>query len=155
MTGMRIEVVTEADLEDLLPLVRAYCDFYDVAPTDEDLLDLSRALIADPDCEGFQLIARDGDGRAVGFATVYWGWSTLAAARTATMNDLFVSPAARGSGLAAALVDECRVRSARHGAVSMGWQTATDNLRAQRLYERIGATRSEWVDYSLDTDPGA
>ena len=154
MTAMHIVAVTEADLADLLPLVRAYCEFYEVAPSDEDLLALARSLLADPDREGFQLIARDGDGRALGFATVYWGWSTLAAARTATMNDLFVHPDARGSGLAGALIEDCRVRSARHGAVSMSWQTAKDNLRAQKLYERVGATRAEWIDYSLDTHPG-
>jgi hypothetical protein len=28
--------------------MRAYCDFYETAPTDADLLTLSRTLIADP-----------------------------------------------------------------------------------------------------------
>ena len=153
ITAMHIAAVADADLADLLPLMRAYCDFYEVAPGDGDLLALARTLLADPDREGFQLIARDGEGRALGFATVYWGWSTLAAARPATMNDLFVHPDARGSGLAGALIEECRARSASHGAVSMGWQTAKDNLRAQKLYERVGATREEWIDYSLDTHP--
>jgi ribosomal protein S18 acetylase RimI-like enzyme len=148
---VRIAVVAESDLADLLPLMRAYCDFYGAAPSDAALLDLARTLLADPDCEGFQLIARDDEGRAVGFATVYWNWSTLAAARTAIMNDLFVHPDARGAGLAEALVDECRVRSGRRGAASMSWQTRKDNTRAQRVYERIGASRAEWVDYSLDT----
>jgi GNAT superfamily N-acetyltransferase len=148
---VHIAVVAEPDLADLLPLMRAYCEFYRVAPGDDALLGLARALVTDPEHEGFQLIARHEGGRAVGFATVYWSWSTLAAARTAIMNDLFVHPDARGTGLAEDLVEECRVRSARGGAVSMGWQTAKDNARAQRLYERIGASRSEWVDYSLDT----
>ena len=44
-----IATVTAADLPDLLPLMRAYCDFYDVAPGDGDLLAMSRALIADPE----------------------------------------------------------------------------------------------------------
>jgi ribosomal protein S18 acetylase RimI-like enzyme len=96
-------------------------------------------------------MARTTDGRAVGFATVYWSWSTLAAARRAVMNDLFVEPGARGTGVAEALVEECRVRSGRRGAAVMTWQTAKSNLRAQRVYERIGARREEWVDYSLDT----
>jgi ribosomal protein S18 acetylase RimI-like enzyme len=148
---VHIAVVGEPDLAELLPLMRAYCDFYGVTPGDEALLDLAHTLAADPDREGFQLIARDDEGRAVGFATVYWTWSTLAAARTAVMNDLFVSPDARGTGMAEALVEECRVRSGRRGAVSMGWQTKKDNTRAQRLYERVGASRAEWVDYSLDT----
>ncbi len=147
---MQITVVRQPDLADVLPLMRAYCDFYGVAPGDDELLAVARTLMADPDCEGFQLIARDDSGRAVGFATVYWSWSTLAAARTAIMNDLFVHPDARGTGLAEDLVEECRLRSGRRGAVSMGWQTAKDNARAQRLYERLGATRAEWIDYSLD-----
>ena len=44
--------VREEDLDDLLPLMRAYCDFYEVAPSDEALLAMSRALIADPEREG-------------------------------------------------------------------------------------------------------
>jgi GNAT superfamily N-acetyltransferase len=147
---VHVAVVSEADLPDLLPLMRGYCDFYGAAPSDEALLALARSLVADPDGEGFQLIARDEDGRALGFATAYWSWSTLAAARTAIMNDLFVHPDARGSGMAEALIEECRERAGRRGAVSMNWQTAKDNLRAQKLYERIGAKREEWLDYSLD-----
>lgn len=152
---MHIAVVGEADLPDLLPLMRAYCDFYEAAPIDERLMALARALIDDPDCEGFQIIARNGQGAAVGFATVYWCWSTLRAARRAIMNDLFVRPDARGSGVAEALIEECRVRSDARGASSLGWQTAKDNLRARRVYERVGATREEWVDYSLDTSSPA
>ena len=64
MSGYAITTVGEGDLDDLLPLMRAYCDFYEVAPVDPDLLGMSRALIADPDREGVQLIARDADGAA-------------------------------------------------------------------------------------------
>ncbi len=97
------------DLPELLPLMRGYCDFYRVSPSDEDLLALSRALIADPEREGVQLIARDGDsGAAVGFATIYWSWSTSDAARLGVMNDLFVAESGRGSGVADALIRACQ-----------------------------------------------
>jgi GNAT superfamily N-acetyltransferase len=145
----RIDVVGEHDLPDLLPLLRGYCDFYGAAPADEQLLALARALIADPERDGVQLLARDGDGRAVGFATVYWSWETLAAGRIGVMNDLFVAPEARGSGLAEALIEACRARCAERGAQKLAWQTAPDNHRAQAVYERIGGKRAEWVDYSL------
>lgn len=46
---MRIDPVTESDLSDLLPLMRGYCDFYEVAPSDEALLSLAQTLIDDPD----------------------------------------------------------------------------------------------------------
>ena len=54
-----IELVTEADLQDLLPLMRGYCEFYEVDPSDEALLAMSRELIDEHDKEGLQLIARD------------------------------------------------------------------------------------------------
>jgi GNAT superfamily N-acetyltransferase len=144
-----ISPVGEADLEDLLPLLRGYCDFYEVDPSDEALLALCRALIADPEREGVQLIAREPDGRAVGFATVYWTWQTLSAARLGVMNDLFVTEAARGTGLVDRLIAACRERCAEHGAGELAWQTAKDNHRAQAVYERVGGRRSEWLDYSL------
>jgi GNAT superfamily N-acetyltransferase len=146
----RIETVGERDLPDLLPLMRAYCDFYGVDPPDDALLAMCRALVADPEREGVQLIARDGEGRALGFATVFWSWSTLSAARIGVMNDLYVSPAARGSGLAEALIEACLERSAERGARELCWQTAKDNLRAQRVYERVGGRREEWLDYALE-----
>jgi GNAT superfamily N-acetyltransferase len=147
-----LDTVGEGDLDQLLPLMRDYCEFYRVDPTDEELLAMSRALIADPDREGVQIIARDGDGHAVGFATIFWSWSTLSAARIGVMNDLFVSPDARGSGLAEALIAECVERCRARGARSLGWQTAKDNLRAQAVYERVGADREEWVDYALEVE---
>jgi len=147
--------VTTADLPDLLPLVRAYCDFYGVAPADDALLGVSRALIADPDREGVQLIARGDGGEAVGFATVYWSWDTLAAARVGIMHDLFVTPPARGTGIADLLIEECVEECRRHGAAKIGWQTAPDNARARRVYERVGATKDEWVDYWLSVSPAA
>ena len=147
-----ISVVSEADLEDLLPLLRGYCDFYEVAPSDAALLAVSRALIADPEREGMQLIGRQPDGRAVGFATLYWTWQTLNAARLGVMNDLFVAEEARGSGLADRLIAACRERSAIHGAREVAWQTAKDNYRAQKVYDRIGGSKSEWLDYSLPVE---
>jgi GNAT superfamily N-acetyltransferase len=117
---------------------------------------MSRMLIDDPGLEGVQLIARDDDGRAVGFATIFWTWSTLSASRLAVMNDLFVVADARGGGHADALIAECVERARARGATELAWQTARDNTRARALYERVGATRDErWLDYSLEVAPGA
>ena len=147
--------VAESDLPELLPLLRAYCDFYEVAPTDEALLAVSRALIADPGREGVQLIARNDEREAVGFATVFWSWDTLIAARTGIMHDLFVRPSDRGTGVADLLIEACVEECRRHGAAKLGWQTARDNKRAEAVYERVGATRDEWVDYWLPVSPGS
>jgi GNAT superfamily N-acetyltransferase len=90
---------------------------------------------------------------AGGFATVYWSWDTLNAARVGIMFDLFVTPTFRGTGVAEALIDACLNECREHGAARLVWQTARDNARAQRVYERAGATREEWIDYWLSVRP--
>jgi GNAT superfamily N-acetyltransferase len=149
---IEISRVAEQDLAELLPLVRGYCDFYEVTPSDDELLALSRALIADPKRDGVQLLARDG-AEALGFATIYWSWATTIASRIGVMNDLFVAPAARGTGAAELLIHACVEECRSHGAAELTWQTAPDNERAQRVYDRVGAKRSQWVDYSLSVRP--
>jgi GNAT superfamily N-acetyltransferase len=152
---VQITVVGPDDLPELLPLMRAYCDFYEVAPSDQALRELSQALLVDPQREGLQLLARDDTGRAVGFATLFWTWQTLAAARVGVMNDLYVAAEARGSGVADGLIAACLERCREHGATQLVWQTAVDNHRAQAVYERIGATRDDrWLDYELPVDAG-
>lgn len=146
---MKIELVGEADLAELLPMMRAYCDFYAVDPPDADLEALARALIAAPRTDGLQLIARGDGGEPLGFATLYWSWQTLTAARTAVMNDLFVVPEARGGGIGRALIEECRRHSREHGAAEVVWETAPDNETAQRLYRSLDADESRWISYSL------
>jgi GNAT superfamily N-acetyltransferase len=149
MTDVTIAAVTEQDLADLLPLLRGYCDFYEGAPPDDQLLALCRALIADPEREGVQLIAREPGGRAVGFATVFWTWQTLDAGRIGVMNDLFVHPDARGGELGALLIEACAERTRAHGGKVLAWETALDNARAQTVYARVGATPSRWLTYEL------
>jgi GNAT superfamily N-acetyltransferase len=147
--GCSIDPVAEPDLEDLLPLVQAYCDFYEVSPPRADLLALCRALLADPELEGFQLIARERDGEAVGFATVFWSWDTTVASRIGILNDLYVAPGARGGGLARALIGTCLQRCRARGAERLEWVTGRENGRARALYDSIGAVEEPWVSYSL------
>jgi GNAT superfamily N-acetyltransferase len=147
--GYSVAVVGEGDLDDLLALMRAYCDFYDTAPSDERLLELSRTVLADPALEGVQVLARDRARAAVGFASVFWSWDTTEATRIGIMNDLYVSPEARGSGLAERLIAACAEHAAVRGASRLEWQTGPDNRRAQAVYDRIGGVREPWLAYTL------
>ena len=144
-----IRAVEPADLSELVPLMEAYCGFYDTAPGAPALTVLAEALLAAPDCEGMQLLARDQHDRAVGFATMYWSWDTTEAVRTAIMHDLYVDPAVRGTGVGRALIEACGVEAARRGKGRLDWQTAPGNARAQRLYDAMSSDRSTWVCYGL------
>jgi GNAT superfamily N-acetyltransferase len=64
--------------------------------------------------------------------------------------DLVVRPDGRGSGAADALIRVCAERAREHGATSLEWQTARDNDRARKVYDRVGGRMSDrWVDYDL------
>jgi GNAT superfamily N-acetyltransferase len=149
-----IEPVDVVDLPLLLPLMRAYCDFYGVNPRDDRLIALCRALIDSPQ-EGGQILARrvgpdDELGDPLGFATVFWTWQTLDAARVGVMNDLYVVPEVRGSGVGRMLIERCRAMCRKRGAQKLVWETAPDNDTAQRLYDSTGAESSTWMAYEID-----
>ena len=149
-----IEPVRVIELPLLLPLMRAYCDFYEVTPRDDRLVALCRGLIDEPR-EGVQLLARraEPDGAAgdpLGFATIFWTFQTLDAARIGVMNDLFVVPGARGGGVGRRLIEHCRGLCRKRGAAKLVWETAPDNHTAQRLYDSTGAESSTWLTYEID-----
>ena len=146
--GVEIRPACVEEAGELLPLMRAYCNFYESSPEDEGLLLMMRTLITDPS-QGAMFIARDAD-RAVGFATVDWKWSMLRGARIGYLEDLFVSPDARGRGIADALIKICAEQCRELGMPAMLWLTAPDNDRAQAVYDRVGAVPETLVEYDLD-----
>ncbi len=146
--GVEVRPAAEEEIEELLPLMRAYCDFYESSPPDEGLIEVARTLINDPS-QGAMFIARAG-GRAVGYATVDWKWSMLKAARIGYLEDLFVDPDNRGRGIADALIQACADRCRELGMPAMEWLTAPDNKRAQNVYDRTGATPETFVEYDLE-----
>lgn len=143
----RIVEAGEADLPELVPLMRAYCDFYGASPPDAGMERMARALF---EGEGFVLLARADGEPAAGFATVDFRWSLLRGSRVATLEDLLVAPRSRGLGLADRLIEACAERARESGAAALEWQTALDNQRAQAVYERVGAKPSRWLDYELE-----
>jgi GNAT superfamily N-acetyltransferase len=149
MTDFEVARVTADDIDEAMPLLRGYCEFYEAAPSEAALRGLCEALLAEPDTAGIQLLARLDDGTAVGLATLLWTFSTLNAGPIGLMNDLYVAPAVRGHGIGMALIEACAGESAHHGAIGLEWYTAPTNTRAQAVYDRTGAGRSDWVAYTL------
>lgn len=145
---MQVARVGRGDLDALVPMMRAYCDFYGVAPGDAKLRALAAELLDDPE-EGVLLIARGEGGEPLGFATVYWTLNTLEGGRVGTMHDLYVRAEHRGRGVGRALIDACLAEVRAAGLPALCWDTAPDNVTAQALYDATGAERSEWFSYRL------
>ena len=144
-----IRSARDEDVEAILPLMLAYCDFYEVEHPDEDgLRKMARELIAAPDDQGFLLAGVAGEG-VVGFAACGWKWSSLRGARIVVLEDLFVAPEARGRGIADELIEACAATARRNGAPVMIWETQPTNKRAQAVYDRAGGKPETLIEYEL------
>jgi len=146
---MAVRHAEPADVADLLPLFRAYCDFYEATPSDEGLERMIRSVIELPDDEAFLLAAEDGD-EIIGFAACCWKWSSLRGARIVFLDDLYVRSESRGEGHADALIAACAALGKERGAPVMSWLTAPDNQRAQAVYNRVGGTSEAFLEYELE-----
>ncbi|TXC67002.1 GNAT family N-acetyltransferase [Piscinibacter aquaticus] len=96
------------------------------------------------------LLARGQDGSALGFTQLYPTFSSIACRRAFVLNDLYIVEAARGQGVARALLDAARTHAMGAGAAYISLETAIDNTRAQALYESFGFERDvQFLTYAL------
>jgi GNAT superfamily N-acetyltransferase len=146
---MAVRAATEADIEALAPLLRAYTDFYESDPSDAGLEAMARDVIAGPTERAFLLVATD-DGEVVGFALNQWKWSSLRGARIVVLDDLFVAESARGHGHADALIEATAEVARSHGAPAISWFTMPDNKRAHTVYDRVGGVPETLIEYELE-----
>jgi GNAT superfamily N-acetyltransferase len=144
-----IRPATTADLDHVLPLFAGYQAFYagEARVDEHNRAFLSRFLA--PGDAGLLLVARDEAGAAVGFANLYWTFSSVSATEHALLNDLFVAESARGTSVGHALIEAAARAARERGSTHLSWQTAVDNRQAQRLYERFDAERTIWFEYEI------
>jgi GNAT superfamily N-acetyltransferase len=135
-------------MDELLPLIAAYQHFYEVKQIDEERNRAFFSRFLAPSEDGMLLGARR-DGRLLGYACLYWHFTSLVPAETVLMNDLYVDATARGEGVGRALIEASTAVSRERGAYHLQWATAPDNETAQRLYDSTGAERSSWIEYEL------
>ena len=128
-------------------LYAGYAAFYRVEQT-AAMRDTVWRWLLDPAHEVDGLVAVAPDGRIVGLAHFRPFARPLAAAVGGFLDDLFVEPAARGSGAAPALIEAVARVGRERGWSVLRWITAEDNYRARAAYDRL-ATRTKWLTYEI------
>ncbi|MGV8883753.1 MAG: GNAT family N-acetyltransferase [Rhodoglobus sp.] len=124
-----------------------YGVFYETG-FDRAVLDGVWAWLMDDAADVRAFVAVEGD-EVIGFTHYRPQPDTFTAAPAWFLDDLFVDPAARGSGAATALIEAVAEYATAHGGGTLRWITADDNHRAQRVYDRI-ATKATWVTYERE-----
>jgi ribosomal protein S18 acetylase RimI-like enzyme len=142
-----IRPIAPGDREAWRALFRAYGVFYETRFTDE-ILDGVWAWLLDPEHEVSAIVAVDGDD-LVGFAHIRRVADTFTAGPGWFLDDLYVAPGHRGTGVARALIERGYADATAAGGGTFRWITAADNETAQLLYVRI-ASRAGWVVYEKE-----
>ena len=135
---MHVRAATPDDLPELTRLFDGYRAFYR-QPSDPAAAGcFLRERFEHADSHLF--VAPSNQGLA-GFTQLYPSLSSVAMARIFVLNDLFVEPVQRRSGVGRALLEAVHAFARSRGAVRVSLETAVDNHTAQRLYEALGYAR--------------
>ena len=144
-----IEPISAEQMEALLPLIAAYQRFYEVEEIDEERNRAFFTRFIAPSEDGM-LLGAWRDGELLGYAFLYWSFTSLIPGETVLMNDLYVVAERRGEGVGRALIAASAAAGRERGAQRLEWVTQVGNRTAQRLYDSTGAERSEWIEYELE-----
>lgn len=92
----------------------------------------------------------ESDGEPIGMAVWFFNYSTWQARNGLYLEDLYVTPDARGLGAGKALLKKLAKIALDNGCGRFEWSVLDWNEPAIRVYEAIGAEpMSEWIRYRL------
>ena len=147
-----IRPATPADVPVILRFVRDLAAFErepDAVEATEPML--HDALFVDrPAAEA--VIAEDATG-ALGFALFFHNFSTWAGRRGIYLEDLYVTPEARGRGVGGALLRHIAALAVARGCARFEWSVLDWNAEAIAFYRRMGAVgMDEWTVQRVSGD---
>ncbi|MET8985758.1 GNAT family N-acetyltransferase [Nonomuraea wenchangensis] len=148
-----IRPATPDDVPVILDLIRELAEYekaaHEVRATEEGL----RAALFGERPAVFAHIA-ELDGEVAGFVLWFLTFSTWRGVHGVYMEDLYVRPQHRGSGLGMALMGELGRICAERGYQRMEWAVLDWNEPSIGFYEGLGAVRQDdWYRYRLTDEP--
>ena len=140
MTGASTVTIRDLRAEDEAAWRQHWADyltFYE-ATLPQETTDLTWQRVAGDDPAFGGLVAVAGDGEIVGIANYILHPSTWGTTPFCLLNDLYVSPAARGKGAGRALIDALIARGQELDWARVYWVTKESNATARILYDSYG-----------------
>jgi len=147
---LSLRVATRDDIPLIAQFIRALADY-------EKLLDevrLDEAVLAEklfgprPYAE---VLIGEIDGQPQGFALFFHNFSTFEGRPGIYLEDLFVTPEARGSGLGTALLAELARLAVERDCARLEWSVLDWNEPSIGFYKALGAKpMDEWTVFRLD-----
>ena len=130
---MHVAALRPQDRAGWQPLAEGYKHFYNTKVTPAEYDTCWRRLL---EGDGVHGLGGFVDGRLVGI-THYLFHTSAWAREVCYLQDLFTAEAARGQGVAAALIAAVADAARARGAARLYWLTQDNNTRARALYDRV------------------
>lgn len=145
-----VRFATPEDVPGVLRLIRGLAEYErepDAVETTED--DLHRWVFGEEPVANV-LVAESGDRSVVGMALWFRTFSTWTGTPGIYLEDLYVDPVARGSGLGKALLTALARIAVHRGYRRVEWAVLEWNTPSIEFYEALGARpMQEWSTYRL------
>ncbi len=135
---MSIQKATLHELESLTELFDLYRVFYEQTSDPGRAREFLRERLTNG--ESVVFMAFD-EGNPIGFVQLYPSFSSVSMMRSWVLNDLFVKESARKKGFGEELLNAAIAFARETDAKGVSLETGKDNVKAQRLYEKIGFAR--------------
>ncbi|MFM0312905.1 GNAT family N-acetyltransferase [Paraburkholderia sp. RL17-383-BIF-A] len=134
-----IRAATPADTSAIFALTYELAEFESLThvfvATEEGLRD---ALFgARPSIEA---LVAESEGRIVGYALFFHNYSSFVGKRGLYLEDVYVQPSQRGSGLGTALIQRLAALAVERQCARFEWTVLDWNRQAISFYEKMGAT---------------
>lgn len=149
MGDLKIRSATEADVPLVLALIRELADYERLSHevrADEDLL--RSALFGDRPAA--EVLLGYAEGEPAGFALFFHNFSAFLGRPGIYLEDLFVRPPFRGSGLGRAMMEHLARLAQERGCGRLKWWVLDWNEPAIGFYKKLGAApMDDWTVYRL------
>ena len=133
-----IHAASAADIEELLPLVRAYWEFEQVSGFEPENVGRSLRELFSNKRLGLGLVYRDESDQLVAYLLGVLVFSLEHLGLTAEIDELFVADGHRSTGLGRELLLAAEKEFTRLGCTNVSLQVARENDAARRFYKGLG-----------------
>jgi GNAT superfamily N-acetyltransferase len=146
MTAISVRAATAADVEAIHRFVRELAAFERAPDAVTSTPEMMHAALFGPDPAAEALVAVGDAGEPVGFAIFYHTFSTWSGKRGIWLDDLYISPEARGLGAGGALLQAVARIAVERDCARFEWWVLDWNEPALEFYRARGAVpQSEWT----------
>ena len=148
MEGMEIRPPTLDDEADWRRLWTEYLNFYETTVTEEVYAETWKRLHTDGEFEPKCLLAVTHT-KPMGLVHFLYHRTAWSVANNCYLQDLYVDPERRGTGLGRVLIEAVRRGAAEKGVTNIYWLTQENNATARQLYDRI-AENTGFIRYRME-----